>query len=165
MKYRTNFAILGMIHQHMILFMKCHFLSSGELCVNHIHIGLNWISEYCFHCHNMSLRECFFGSSSHQNGDTKSNDSLLALLRVWINISTVEHSATNFEVDHIGYKVNCRIKNVCEIQLPFEIKAFCCNHNGYNIICAAKIVGRGHRVCKNTKGITNRKRLRNTALG
>jgi len=31
MKYRTNFVIFGMIHQHMIFFMKCHFLGSAEL--------------------------------------------------------------------------------------------------------------------------------------
>jgi len=48
MKYRTNFAVLAMIHQHMILFMKCHFLGSGELCMNLIHIGLNWLSKVAF---------------------------------------------------------------------------------------------------------------------
>jgi len=25
-------------------------------------------------------------------------------------------------------------------------------HNGYNIMCIEKLVGRGHWVCKNTKG-------------
>jgi len=41
MKYETNFVIFGIIHQHMIFFMKCHFLGSGELCVNYIHNDLN----------------------------------------------------------------------------------------------------------------------------
>ena len=39
--------ILWSIHQNMIFFMKCHFLGSGELCVNHIHNDLNWLSKYC----------------------------------------------------------------------------------------------------------------------
>ena len=51
--------ILWSIHRHMIFFMKCHFLGSGELCVNHIHNVLNWLSNYCFRCHNISLREWF----------------------------------------------------------------------------------------------------------
>jgi len=49
--------ILSSIHQHTIFFMKCHFLGSDELCVNHIHNDLNWLSKYCFHCRNISLRE------------------------------------------------------------------------------------------------------------
>jgi len=67
--------ILWSIHQHMIFFMKCHFLGSGELCVNHIHNDLNWLSKYCFRCHNIYLRECFFSSSSRQNRGTKSKNS------------------------------------------------------------------------------------------
>ena len=75
MKYRTNFAILETIHQYMVLFIKCHFLGSGELCMNYIHIGLNWLSKCCFYCHNICRRECFFSSSSHKNGGTKSKGS------------------------------------------------------------------------------------------
>ena len=57
MKYRTNFAILETIHQHMVLFIKYHFLGSGELCMNYIHIGLNWLCKCSFNCHNVS-RTC-----------------------------------------------------------------------------------------------------------
>jgi len=35
MNYRTNFVIFGMIHQHVIFFMKYHFLGTGVLRVNH----------------------------------------------------------------------------------------------------------------------------------
>ena len=120
MKYGTNFVIFGMIHQHAIFFMNCHFPGSGGLCaglqpgfmvqrgkihfqggkifvfiicskqffsghnkvwgtqkiwgsllpnappwlrawlcVNHTHNGLNWLSEFCFRCHNISAREVF----------------------------------------------------------------------------------------------------------
>jgi len=48
MKYRTDFVIFGIIHQHMKFFIKRHFLCSGELCVNYIRNCLNWLSEYCF---------------------------------------------------------------------------------------------------------------------
>jgi len=121
---RTNFAIFGMIHQHMTFLMKCYFLRSGELWVNHIHIGLNWLSKHCFHCNNMSLRECFFSSNSHQNGGTKSK--------------IVEHNkrlVLNHEFRSWPYscKVNRRIENVCEIQLPFEIKCYEMHFCGENV--------------------------------
>ena len=69
--------IFGIIHQHVIFFMKCHFHGTGELCVNYIHNGLNWFSEYCFRCHSISLREWFLSSSSRQNGGTKSKYSIV----------------------------------------------------------------------------------------
>jgi len=59
LKYRTNFVIFGIIHQHVICFMKCHFLDSGGLCVNNTHNCLNGLFEYCFNCHNISLRVVF----------------------------------------------------------------------------------------------------------
>ena len=39
--------------------MKCHSLGSDELCVSHTHNYLIWLFEYCFHCHNISLRMWF----------------------------------------------------------------------------------------------------------
>jgi len=75
MNYRTNFVIFGMIHQHVIFFMECNFLSSGELYVDHTHNYLSDLFEYCFRWHSISLRECFLGSSSHQTEGTKSKES------------------------------------------------------------------------------------------
>jgi len=75
MNYGTNFVIFEMFHQHVIFFIKCHFLGSGELCVNHTHNCLNWLFEYCFRCHSIYLRERFFSSSSHQNEGMKSKES------------------------------------------------------------------------------------------
>jgi len=71
-----------------------------------------------------------------------------------INISTVKHLTTNFEV---GHTVNFCGKKCCGGLLYFSRIAFFCNHNGYNVICAGieKTVGRGHNVCENTKGVTN----------
>ena len=112
MKYRTNFVIFGIIHQHMIFLMKCNFLGSGELCVNYIHNCLNWLSEYCFRCHSTSLREWFHSSSSHQNGGTKSNYS-----RAWQKVSTVKHLTTNFEVGHTSIFVVKNVVIVCCIVL------------------------------------------------
>jgi len=34
---RINLVIFGIIHEHVIFFIKCHFLDSCELCVNHTH--------------------------------------------------------------------------------------------------------------------------------
>jgi len=87
--------------------MKCRILGSGELWVNHTHNCLNWLYEYYFHCHNKSLRECFFSSSSHQNQGTKSKES-----REGYRISTVKHSTTNFEVGHTVEKTGAALKNV-----------------------------------------------------
>jgi len=44
----TNIVIIGMIHQHMIHFMKCRILrfpGSGELCVHHGQNCANCISN------------------------------------------------------------------------------------------------------------------------
>ena len=57
MNQRANFVIFGIIHEHVIFLMKWHFLRSGELCVNHTHNCLIWLFEYCFRCHNISIRE------------------------------------------------------------------------------------------------------------
>ena len=174
-KHRINF--FGIIHQHVILFIKCHFCGSGELCVNHIHNGLNWPPNIAFSA-TIYLCEIDFSALAYikRRHEIKGQSSLIK----GQHCQTLNHEFRSWPY---GCKVNRRIDNVCEIHLPFEIKCyemhFCGKmlwqfvaffqnnvlyHNGYNIICIEKRVVRGHKVCKNTKGVTNRKRLRNTTL-
>jgi len=141
---------------------------------------LNWRFEQCFRYHSISLQECFFSSSSHQNEGTKSKEN-----QGWYKISSqCKTSHYGFRSWPYGCKVNRRIENVCENLLPSELKcyemrfcgnnavrvrffcenAFCGNHNSCNIICIEKRAGRCCRLCENTKGMTSRKRLRNTVL-
>jgi len=40
------------------------------LCVNHTHSRLNWLSEFCFRCHNISARE-FFSALAHIKQETR----------------------------------------------------------------------------------------------
>ena len=111
------FLNFGMIHKHVIFFTKYHFFGSGELCVILKTVWMNWHSEYCFRCHSISLRVCFFSSSSHQNEGTNSKES-----RGGHKISTsntqpqILKLATWFE----NSTMNHRIENDCGIQLSFK---------------------------------------------
>ena len=53
MKYGTDFVIFGMIHQHAIFFMNCHFLGSGELCAGLQPGFMIWMGKIHFYGGNI----------------------------------------------------------------------------------------------------------------
>jgi len=101
-------VILGMIHQHMILFMKCHFLGSCELCESFPHR-----SELAFRIllalpQYVSVR-VFFSALAHIKMEAR-------------NQTIVEHEirlalCTQPQISKLAIQlqVNRRIEKICEI--------------------------------------------------
>jgi len=123
-------------------FKKCHFLGFCELRVNHIHNCLNWLSEYRFGCHNISLaRGHGFSVLAHIKTEAR-------------NQRIVEHdkrSALSNTQPRIS-KLAIRLKsqplhwNVCGNQLPLEIKCYEMHFCGTNVVVVCCIFLEQHFV-------------------
>ena len=114
-KYRTNFAVLAMIHHTWYFSWNAIFLVLVSCAWILFTLVWSGFPNVAFIATIYVCKSVFFSSRSHQNVGTKSKDS-----RVWWKISIVKHSITNFEVGHtvanstvvlkLFVKFNCRLK-------------------------------------------------------
>jgi len=110
-----------MVHQHIIFFMKCHFLGSGELYVNHDHNGLNWLSTYCFRCH-IYLWESGCSALAHIKTEARNQ----RIVEHDKKINTVKHSSTNFEVGHTVAKSTVALKMFVKFNFCLKFNVMKC---------------------------------------
>jgi len=126
MKHRTNFVIFGKFistwsfswNDIFSVLVSCAWIISTTVWTGFPNIAFVAAVYLC---------ESGFSALPHIKTETRNQSEVKRDKRC-----QVKHLTTNFEV---GHTVNFCGEKCCGSLFHFSRTAFCCNHNGYNVIC------------------------------